>query len=214
MNIENLFRYKLLIFISMLFIACIIAADIFTYKIIFIFKYEGSASLIVFPMIFLLSDMITELYGKKISRFFLYCGIAVEFIFDCIFSKIVYLTSPSTFHLQAAFTNVIGTLPRIFVGVFIALFVSSLINIFLMSYWKEKLLKKSYSLRSLFSSLTGELVFVIIGYMIWFYGVKPIPEIIQLMIVSFVTKILFTLILVWPISSSVYLIKKRYPTLF
>ena len=136
---KNQIRNQILIFVSMLYLSCIIAADLLTYKIISIFQFAGSASLIIFPLIFLLSDMITELYGKKVSRFFLYSALVVEFIFDVIFSQVIYLASPSTFTHQAAYTYVLGSLPRVFSGVFVALIISSLINIFLMSKWKKAL---------------------------------------------------------------------------
>ncbi len=203
-------HYKILIVVAMLYISCIIAADVFTYKIISVFHYQGSASLIVFPLIFLLSDMITELYGKVTSRFFLYTALVVECIFDVLFSQLIYLPSPGSFTHQAAYNLVIGALPRIFVGVIVSLLISSLLNIFLMSKWKRKLFNRSYSVRSILSSITGEAVFILIGYTIWFYGIKPVSIIAQLMLISFVSKIVFTLILVWPITAVVYRVKERW----
>ncbi|WP_299010314.1 queuosine precursor transporter [uncultured Shewanella sp.] len=203
------FHYKLLITIAMFYMLCVISSDLLTYKIIVLGTIHGSASLIVFPVIYLISDMINEVYGKKLARFLLFCSLFMEFIFDVILSQIIYLPSPKTFNIQPAYETILGPLPHIYWGLIIALTISSLINISIMAWWKNKLNHRHYALRSFCSTIIGVFFFTVIGYSIWFYNMKTLPEIIELISVSFFSKMVITGIMIWPSAQIVKYIQQE-----
>ncbi|MCL1124770.1 queuosine precursor transporter [Shewanella surugensis] len=192
------FHYRLLIAIAMFYMLAVISSDLLTYKIFQLGGINGSASLIIFPIIYLISDIINEVYGRKLATYLLFCSLAMEFIFDVILSQIIYLPSPISFKMQSAYEAILGPLPHIYWGLIIALTISSLINITIMAWWKKKLNNRYYLMRSFCSTIIGVFFFTIIGYSIWFYNIKPFPDIVELIGVSFFSKIVITAIMVWP----------------
>lgn len=186
-----------------------IGADILTHKIFSIGHFSGSAALIVFPLAYLLSDMVTELYGVKFSRYFFYCTLIVEGLFALVVSQLIYLPSPTNFFNQDAFEVVLSPLPRIYIGALIALLISALFNIQLMHYLKEQFSGRHYFFRTMLASLAGELLFTVIGYVIWFYGLKPWSMIFELIAVSLLSKVVFTTGFAFVISTLIEWVKQR-----
>lgn len=203
------FSHKVLIIITSLSAMLVIASDLLTYKLFSIDELVGSASLIIFPITYLLSGIITELYGKKIAKFVFYMTLISEFLLDVGVGYIIHLPSPLGFHTQVAYDQVIGTLPGVYWGAFIALIVSSLINIRLMSTLKQRFNGKWYLLRSFCSTMIGLMSFTMIGYTIWFWGIKSPGEVIELIIVSVCFKLIVVIVMVSPVSLLVKWLKKR-----
>ncbi|GGF97864.1 MULTISPECIES: queuosine precursor transporter [Cysteiniphilum] len=197
-NKKLLFDTKILIVIASLSAMIVIASDLLTYKLFEINGFTGSDSLFTFPIVYLLSDIVTELYGKKTARFLLYTTLFSEFLLDVGLGWIIHLPSPISFLQQPAYNQVIGTLPTVYWGALLALFISALINIFLMAKWQRVFNGKWYVLRSFLSTIIGLTIFTIIGYFIWFWGIKSVGEIIELIMVSLTSKVIVVLILMCP----------------
>ncbi|MCF6775233.1 queuosine precursor transporter [Thiotrichales bacterium 19X7-9] len=203
------FSQKLLIIISSLSIAAVTASDLLTYKLFQFHNIIGSASLFIFPLVYLLSDIVTELYGRKAARFLLYITLICECLFDVGLSLIIQLPSPSTFHTQNAYDHVLGALARVYWGGLIALIISALVNISIMSFLKKKLAGKAYSIRSFSSTMIGLILFTTIGYFIWFYGIESTATIIELILVSLLSKLIVVIIMLIPITLLIKILKKR-----
>jgi len=203
------FEYKLLIIIASLSATCAIASDLLTYKLFEVGGIIGSASLITFPPIYLLSDVITEIYGKKTARFLLYVTLFSEFALDVGLSYIIQLPSPASFHDQIAYDKVIGTLSEIYFGALIAIFISSLINIMLMARFNQKANGRWYALRSFCSTMIGLTCFAFIAYFIWFWGIKSVSQILELIAVSLASKVVIVLIMIVPSALIVKWLKSK-----
>lgn len=206
---ENFFHYKILIVVSAFYMVAVVSSDLFTYKIFKVGSIEGSASLIVFPLIYLLSNLVTEIYGKSMATFLLLCALTCEFFFDVVLSQVIYLPSPQGFAEQMAFKQILGSLPDVYWGALVALTVSAMVNINLMAWWKNNVDGKFYLFRSFFSTLVGVLLFTVIGYFIWFWGIKSVSQILELIFVSIISKLVIISVMIWPIAQIVRWVKNK-----
>ena len=185
---------KVITVCTIAFVLALISADLLTYKIISIAHLHASASVLTFPLIYVIGDFLTEVYGRRLALWVMGACIIAEGVFDVGLSQLLYLPSPASFHLQAAFDETLGALPRIFLGTLVALAVSVVLNTVLMGFLKARFQGRYFYIRSLISSGVSEAVFVIIGYWMWFHGLKPMHEIISFMWVSYVSKLIVTLL--------------------
>jgi uncharacterized integral membrane protein (TIGR00697 family) len=178
------------------------------YKIVAIGSISITAATIIIPLWFLTGDVIAEGYGYDISKQVIWTALICQFLFAIICLTLISLPSPSNFTHQSAYDHIFGNLPRVVISSFIAIVAGSFINAYLVSKWKVMLNGRLFWLRSLTASIFGEAVFVIISLLMEFIGVLPIQTILQLIFISFVTKIVINPILVIPSSILAAIIKK------
>ena len=86
--------------------------------------------------------------------------------------------------------------------------IGSLLNAYAISKFKKFLNGKYFWLRSLAASTIGEFVFVIICYVIEFWGMVSFSKLCHLILVGYLVKLLVNPILVIPTTILVYLLKK------
>jgi uncharacterized PurR-regulated membrane protein YhhQ (DUF165 family) len=82
-----------------------------------------------------------------------------------------------------------------------------LINSWVLSRWKVLVKGKYFALRSLGSSIIGQIVFILIALSIIFVGQEPLSQVIEIMIASLLTKSVMAMACVYPVSLAALLIK-------
>lgn len=178
------------------------------YKIISIGKMHVTAASIIIPLWFVTGDVIAEIYGYNISKQIIWAALIFQFVFVCICTIFVNLPSPAYWVQQNAYNQIFNNLPRVVVSSFIAIVSSAFLNAYAVSKWKILLNGKLFWLRSLGASIIGEATFVIIALSLEFTGLVPFTTLLQLILVSFATKIAINPILVIPSTIIMSVIKK------
>lgn len=190
--------YTPLIYLGIFFVAAIIGADILTYKLISVFGLTASAALIFFPLTYAIGDIAAEVYGKHIAARLVLIAISAEFYVDTILSLTSRLPSPAEATISASFTDVLQPLQGIFWGNIVALVISALMNVMVMSKLKRLYKGRHFIIRSLIATFSSEIVYVIIAYTIWFVGRVPVETLLIMMAISMSFKIIFALLAAYP----------------
>jgi len=190
--------YTPLMYLGIFFVAAIIGADILTYKLIIVFGYTASAALIFFPLTYAIGDIAAEVYGKKIAARLVLVAIGAEFYVDTVLSLTSRLPSPAETTIAASFTDVLQPLQGVFWGNIIALVISALMNVTVMSKLKTLYKGRYFIIRNLIATFSSEIVYVIIAYTIWFVGRVPVKTLLIMMTISMSFKIIFALIAAYP----------------
>ena len=125
--------YTPLMYLGIFFVAAIIGADVLTYKLISVFGFTASAALIFFPLTYAIGDIAAEVYGRHIAAKLVLIAICAEFCVDTVLSLASSLPSPAEMTIAASFTDVLQPLQGIFWGNIIALVISALMNVTVMS---------------------------------------------------------------------------------
>lgn len=193
----------------MLYLVIFLCAAILAQKLIYFGSYMTSASTFVLPFTFVLSDVISEVYGYAAARSLIWSALFCEFVFAAIMLIAVHIHSPNMISNADAYTTVFGTFMRIFIGNFIAMVSATFLNIYVLLKWKIRLKGKHFWLRSLSASTVGEFVFTFTCVIIAFAGVIPLNKIPQLIITSFLFKLIFNPLAVTPATILVFILKRK-----
>src|SRR6185437_539094 len=159
-----------------------------------------SAGIFLISLVHVVLDIISERYGYDFAKKIIFLGLVCQFIFALFCSYLITIPSPSFWHYQADYDQVLGKLIRVFMGSFLGTFIGMLINAKLISKWKILVKGKYFWMRCIGASAVGQLLFSIITITYDMYGIQPLDTIIGIIIPSYFLKMLFTCFAATPAS--------------
>jgi len=191
----------------MIYISCELASLVLSFKIIQLKFFFGAAASLIFPITYTLNDIITEVYGfnnaKKIIWFIFLC----DYLFVFLIFFAIQAPSPIA-NQNEAYNLVLGSLWRSLSSEIIGVLAGAFINSTIISKWKIITQGKKFWLRSIFSSLIGELIMLLISVPIALYGILNMTQICKLILYVYCYKIIFALIISGPANFLANLLKK------
>jgi len=180
--------YKLLIFFLVLNITFQLISDVTAGKIISVLGYGVSVTVIYFPFVFIISDVVTEVYGYAVARRILWYTLFASILAGLFYLIVVAIPGPSYFEHQDAYKTVLGTVPRVLVGGWIAIFVGDISNNYVLA--KLKILTKGKWLwtRTIGSTLVGQFINTLLFYVIALSGIIPLKSMATAIIAGWLIK--------------------------
>jgi len=168
----------------------IILANIQVIKIIEIFGITITLGNILYGSIFLSTDLLSEFYGKKAARKGVWIGFFV-IIVAMIYMQIslMFKPSPDDFiqpHMEAIFSF----FPRIILASMVAYLISQMHDVWAYHFWKKKTKGKYLWVRNNASTLISQLIDSVIFCAIAFLGVFPMPVFWQILITTYIFKLI------------------------
>ncbi len=221
---------RLLTFLAVFSSCCMLIAMIFAYKVIqtgtwsihipwtdglmAIGPFHFPGGFIVFPMSYVLSDIVAELYGPKMARHFVWLLVFCMIFFSIIAFCILHLPSPAHLDLNKAkmlpaYQALFGKSLRLCVGFVCGLFISLLINIYIINKWRILVKGKYFWLRSVGSSTIGEGMFSVVCGFIIYTGVLSFGHYLILTLDIWLFKLIYTAIAAYPARILVNLMKQK-----
>jgi queuosine precursor transporter len=166
-------KYKYLEYIIYLNITMIAIVHIISGKIVSVGVLTISAASLTIPVAYLISDVVTEVYGYKQARKLNWILIFASIIMAVFFQLAVMLPPAPGFENNEAFTDVLGQVPRIVLGAWVALFTGQFANDIVLA--KMKVLTKGKHLwsRTIGSTVAGQAADSFTFYMIALYNIIP-----------------------------------------
>ncbi len=196
--------------LSMIYAVIFISSVVMAHKFVLLGdNIVTSVSSFIIPITYVFLDAIAEVYGYDAARKIIWGTLFCELIFALICSGLLLLPSPPQMDNQGAYQIVVGSLLRIFVGSFLGVVGGSFLNIFLISKLKIRYKGSFFILRSMLSSMSGELIFTVVSISIIFLGTMPLGRVFQLIYTSYFVKLIFSLISVFPVSFLVIYLKRN-----
>jgi uncharacterized integral membrane protein (TIGR00697 family) len=201
-------QYKAFSLLAMIYITVILAADVLIYKIATCGSITITVGSLVTPFWFIITDIIAEVYGYQLTRRLIWSGIACSALFTLVCSTLIQFPSPSFWHYQAAYDQVLGKLPRVLLGYIAGVIIGGFANTYLITKWKILTRGKYFWLRSIGSSGAGQLTFTVVTICLDLIGVMPFEKVIQLITISFTIKLIVTTLVALPSTFFVKYLKK------
>ena len=203
-------RYsKYFVIISAISIATLLISNITSVKVFGVWKIVLPSSALLFPITYIVGDIIAEVYGYKKARFVILMGFALNAFMVLFFKIAIALPPSSTWGLQEAFANTLGTTPRMFVASLSAFLVGSLSNAYTMDLIKKLTKGKHLWMRTIGSTIVGEALDTIIFATIAFACSLPKSALITMIICQFLWKVGYEVIAT-PLT---YLVLNKYKKL-
>ncbi len=149
------------------------------------------AGVLFFPISYMFGDILTEVYGYAYDRRAVWCGFAA-LLFAAIMSLVVIHlpAAPGEYNtqLQEGLQAVFGNTWRIVAGSIIAFCCGSLTNSFVLAKMKIMTKGKHLWARTIGSTACGELVDSSLFYMLAFYGIWPLEQVIAVAVSQYFLK--------------------------
>lgn len=174
-----------------IYLTSLLAANTLGIKLMpFLFGTHLSVSIFFFPFVFIGTDVIGEVFGKKIAKGFVYAGIVSTALFILYtFLSNIFSWSEAAFWVKDGYGQVFDLSLRMAVASLVAFAVGEYQDFLI--FWKatDKLGKKMFWLRSLFSNVWSQLLDTGLFMIIAFAGVYTPHQILLMSIPWWIYKI-------------------------
>ena len=192
-------NYRFFNLILIFNITFLLVSDVTAGKIISLFGYPATASTLLFPVVYIISDIMTEVYGYAAARRMLWYTIAASFMAGIAYQLAVFMPPAHGFDNNDAYTTVLGSVPRIMLVGWIAVFFGDVTNNYILAKMKIWSRGKYLWARTISSTFLGQIVNSLIFYVAALYGTIPFDLLINAMLFSIVAKT-FIEILMTPVT--------------
>ncbi len=182
-------KFKFLGFLTCLYITFQLISDVTAGKIIDFVGFPVSVTVLYFPITFIFSDILTEVYGYSKARSVLWIVMICSITAGLVYSLVVVLPPASGFGDNEAYRIVLGRVPRILIGGWIAIFAGDIANNYVLA--KMKIWTKGEMLwtRTIGSTIVGQFVNTVIFYLVGLYGIIPNDILFEAIIAGWIIKV-------------------------
>jgi hypothetical protein len=156
-------------------------------------EYIYGAGVLFFPISYLFGDILTEVYGYARSRKVIWAGFGA-LVFASLMSLVVTsLPAAKTMSAeqQTAINMIFGQVPRIVLASLTAFWVGEFVNSFVIAKMKVFLEGRFLWMRTIGSTVLGEVADSLIFYPIAFYGIWSNEQLVSVMIGNYFIKVLW-----------------------
>lgn len=150
-----------------------LVSDVTAGKLILLGGIEISVSVLYFPMTYIISDILTEVYGYEKARRALLYMLGSSILAGVIYQAVMILPSGPHFHGEESYKTVLGTMPRVLLAGWIAVFWGDISNNYVLSRLKVLTKGKFLWLRTIGSTIVGQGVNTLVFFAGAFYEVLP-----------------------------------------
>lgn len=150
-----------------------------------------SAGVLFFPISYIFGDILTEVYGYGRDRRVVWAGFAT-LLFAAFMAWLVLAlpaaNNPFMQGYQKSLEDVFGNTWRIVAGSIIAFWCGSFANSFVLAKMKVWMNGRRLWMRTIGSTMVGELVDSSLFYVIAFYGIWPAEQVLAVAVAQYVLK--------------------------
>ncbi len=164
-------------FIIVLYVACDLIANIAANKPVSVAGVTAPGGVFIYALTFTLIDLINERLGKRGARQVVLAAFAANCLLAGYLQLIVALPAPDFYAGQAAFSSVLGATPRIVGASLIAFIVSTMLDVEIFAYWRERVRGPGWA-RVLASNAVSTAVDSAVFVVVAFAGILPLMELI------------------------------------
>lgn len=188
-------EYKYLGLITAAYITFQLVSDITAGKIITLFIFPVSVTVLYFPITYLFADVLTEVYGYARSRSVVWKVLFASVLAGIIYEIVIHIPAAPGFANNNAYTVVLGSVPRILLGGWIAVWVGGILNDYVLAKMKIWTNGKYLWTRTIGSTIVGEFVNTLLFYVIALYAVIPTNLLVASILSGWIIKTLVETVL-------------------
>lgn len=197
---------RIYLVLAVLFVGSLLIANIITFKL-FSVPFPGdftlfgqggvilAAGILPYPVTFLVTDLISELYGKKRADAVVWSGFVVSLYILVILRLGSWVPAVGTDvrsaeEVQGLYDGVFGQSSRAIIASMIAYLVAQLMDVRIFHFWKRFTDGRHLWLRNNGSTMLSQLLDSVLVVTILFWGQLPGETIVQIIVASYVFKVL------------------------
>ncbi len=185
-------RYRYFDLVMAAFVTVLLCANLIgASKVAAIHGFTFGAGVLFFPISYVFGDVLTEVYGYARARKVVWAGFgALAFASFMSWAVLAFPPAPGWPH-QAAFDTVFGSTPRIVLASLVAYFSGEFCNSYVLAKMKVSTNGRFLWMRTIGSTIAGELVDSLIFYPAAFLGTWSNELVLRVMVGNYVLKVLW-----------------------
>lgn len=156
--------------VTALFVAVLLISNVASTKIVDLWFFTFDGGTLLFPLSYIFGDILTEVYGYGRSRKVIWLGFASALLMSLVFILVGKMPSARGWENQEAYEKILGLTPRIVLASLVAYFSGEFSNSFVLAKMKILTRGRHLWMRTIGSTLVGELVDTLLFVMIAFGG--------------------------------------------
>jgi uncharacterized integral membrane protein (TIGR00697 family) len=163
----------LLLAVSSLFVACLVASNITAVKVADVGPFRVPAAIVIFPLAYLFGDVLTEVWGYAVARAVIWSGFFANIVVVLFIAAAIAVPADPHYSDQAAYARVLGQTPRLVVASLAAYLAGEFLNAFVLARLKVMTRGRFLWTRTISSTLVGQGVDSAIFVSVGFAGIQP-----------------------------------------
>lgn len=184
-------NYRYLDFFITMFVVVLLISNLVGQKICAIGPFRISGAQLLFPVTYIFGDVFTEVYGYSGARRAIWMGFLASAVMAAFGMLVVALPPAPDWPHQSAFEVVFGFVPRMVVASLIAYWAGEFTNSFVMAKMKVWSQGKHLWMRTIGSTVAGQIVDSILVITIAFAGKESWSTIGNLIVSGYLGKVLY-----------------------
>ena len=180
-----------LMIVTGLFVTLYLVSNVMAVKIVSIFGlFYFDAGTITFPFAYMLGDVLTEIWGYRISKRVIYLSLMCNIVLVLCTNIGIWMPSPDYLDETAqAYNHIFAYVPRIVLGSLTGFLLGELSNAYIMERMKAWSRGKHMWLRTIGSSMVGDVFDSVPFVLIAFYGTVSTEDLLKMMLLQYVLKL-------------------------
>jgi hypothetical protein len=170
------------------FVTCLITANIIAVKPVQIGGLVFPAAVVIFPLAYIFGDVLTEVYGYARARQTIWIGFACNLIAVLAIYLGELLPAAGFWPNQSAYESILGFTPRLLIASFVAYLIGEFLNSIVLAKLKVLTSGKYLWVRTIGSTLIGELADSAVFITVAFAGVWPGDQILTGVVTQWLLK--------------------------
>jgi uncharacterized integral membrane protein (TIGR00697 family) len=184
----------LLLAISSLFVATLVASNILAVKIADVGPFSVPAAIVIFPLAYLFGDVLTEVWGYRVARTVIWTGFFANIIVVLFIAAAIAIPADPHYTGQAAYAAVLGESPRLVLASLTAYLLGEFLNAFVLARLKVATNGRFLWTRTIGSTLIGQGVDSAVFISLAFAGTQPWSVLLIIIRDVWVVKVLYEII--------------------
>lgn len=176
-------------FISVMYVTLLLISNLMATKMTSIFGMVLPAAVIAYPLCFMTGDVLTEVWGYQNAKKVIWIGFFMQALLTTWTYLGIFLPYPEYFTGQEAYATIFGAVPRVTIASFIGYIFGELSNSWSLDLIKKFTGEKNMFIRTIGSSIVGQLLDSLFFYSIAFYGTVPNSILVQMIFVQYLFKV-------------------------
>jgi hypothetical protein len=174
--------------ITALFVAVLLISNVASTKIVMAGPFTFDGGTLLFPISYIFGDILTEVYGYRRSRKVIWLGFSSAILMSFTFIVVGALPPAPEWTSQSAYDQILGFAPRIVLASLIAYVAGEFSNSFILAKLKVLTNGKYLWMRTMSSTLVGQLIDTVIFSAIAFVNVISTQLLITLILSNYIFK--------------------------
>jgi len=204
-------RYRYVDIITASFVAVLLISNVAALKLFTLWGRTFDGGAFIFPISYIFGDILTEVYGYRASRRVIWTGFGWLLVMNLVIGLTIVMPPDPDWNREVGndnFRRVFGLTPRLAAAGMIGYFWGEFSNSFVLAKMKIATKGRFLWMRTIGSTVIGELVDTALFCTIAFYGVIPPATIVDYTLTGYLYKTLVEVVMT-PITYAVVGFLKR-----